>query len=487
MQINKPKSPLKIEPVPADDLEYGGIFPAQPAPAPEVEGEENLSVEDLFKLERQKLLEARIKLLRQKTREVEASVAATALIETETLVRAGEQEENAGRPVDAIPTPAAEPRTVAKAKKARRKGLGTLLSALLFVGVPVLLSTVYFCFVASNQYASTAQFAVRSNSPATLNSTGGLSSLLNGGGGVSLASLGDMFIVQDYIQSPQILQDLKPSLDLRKIYGKPTADWLARLNPKISDEELLNYWHSMVNVQIDNTTGLGELTVRAFSAGEAKTIADQVLLLSENLVNKLSERSKADTTRLAENEVDEAYDRVLQSLDALQSFAESSQQVDPHALAKSDSDIQARLDTDFVNYKTQLDFLRKNLPEDAPSIQQLQTRITAVATQLVQQKAQATSSADGSESAAAILSKFDKLSLQREFAEKAYLSSLASLESARLEARAKTRYLEPFVRPHLADYPEYPERLKDIFLTALVALLSWVLGGLVVSAAREHL
>jgi capsular polysaccharide transport system permease protein len=94
---------------------------------------------------------------------------------------------------------------------------------------------------------------------------------------------------------------------------------------------------------------------------------------------------------------------------------------------------------------------------------------------------------EGGDSAAQLLKEFAKLQLETEFATKAYLSSLASLESARIEAVRKNLYLETFVRPHVPEVAKYPTSLLNVVLVFVVSLLVWAIGGLFVSAIREHI
>ena len=95
-----------------------------------------------------------------------------------------------------------------------------------------------------------------------------------------------MMVVQDYVGSRQILDDLSPALNLREIYSTLQADWFARLKPlpafrrfltgkvfseglmaPVSEENLLDYWRKMASVKFDMTTGIATLQVKAFSAG----------------------------------------------------------------------------------------------------------------------------------------------------------------------------------------------------------------------------
>ena len=90
-------------------------------------------------------------------------------------------------------------------------------------------------------------------------------------------------------------------------------------------------------------------------------------------------------------------------------------------------------------------------------------------------------------SAAQILSEFAKVKLETEFAAKAYISALASLEAARLHVQKQALFLEAFDKPHLPDSAEYPRRFANTLLVFVVSLLVWGIGGLLVAAAREHI
>jgi capsular polysaccharide transport system permease protein len=363
-----------------------------------------------------------------------------------------------------------------------------LISALLVIGLPTLAAGIYYALVASDQYAASGHFVVRHRNENT--AAMGTLSLL-GFGAAPSSSLPDMMVVNDYIGSMQMIKDLAPRIDLRALYDTPQGDWLARLKPAlgedaISDETLLTYWQKMAMVHYDTTTGLSKFEVRAFSADDAKMIADQVFALSESLVNRLTKRAQDDALSLAREEVDTYRERAIAALDALQAFQERAKQVDPEAFAQARAQIQAGVEQELTQLQTQLDVLRKNLPEDAPGITQVKDRLASMEKQLVTERVRSTVSETG-ESAAQILNEFAKLRLESEFATQAYMSSLASLESARVEAIRQNLYLETFVSPHLPQIPEYPKAVLNVLLVFVVAFLAWAIGGLLVSAARDHL
>jgi len=361
-------------------------------------------------------------------------------------------------------------------KKARKRRRHLILSALFFIGGPTALAIAYFGFIASDQYVARANFAIRSPSSPTGT---GLSLL---GGAVGNAS--DISIVQKYVASRQLLEDIKPYLNLRKIYSNPKADWWARLNPDVPEERMLDYWQSMVVVNFDIASGLAELDVHAFTPKDSKEIADRVLLLSEDLVNRLSERARADALALSKKEVEKAYAHLNEILDMLQYLPKSGQGFDPEGLQRARQERQASLTKDIEEYHTRIDELSKTTSPNSPSVTHLNDQVKLLESQLTEEKATLPSA---QESTAKMLQTYDKLSLERGFAEQAYTSALSALEAAQVEAMRQDRYLEAFVRPQLPEYPELPRRIRAIVLVVLGATLVWAIGSLLVAATKEHL
>jgi len=369
-----------------------------------------------------------------------------------------------------------------------RKALNGLF-ALLMIGLPTLIGIIYFGFFAADQYVSEARFAIRSQQPMATDPSAAtpLSGLL----GVPTAGLTDAQIVVDYLQSDQLLKDISDDVDLRALYSVDKADWWTRLGPDVTNEKLLDYWRWVSTVEIDPLTGIVVLTVRGFTPQDAKAVSEAALSESEKLVNRLSERSQADAVKSATEEVDSAYKRVIKALNDIQKFQETERQINPAGLAQARSDIQSKLEGTLAEFEAQLASLQKTMSQSAPTVVWLKNQIAATKAQIDAEKSKATETTSGAAgkdviAATKLLSQFDKLNLEREFAEKAYLASLSTLESARMEANRQSRYLEAFVRPQLPQEPRYPNRPAMMLLVAACSIGIWLLVILIGATIWEH-
>lgn len=379
-------------------------------------------------------------------------------------------------------------------------------SFLLIVALPTFLAMVYYGFMASDQYESSADFVIKTQNGG--DATPGLAGILGavgmgGGHGDSLA-LGDAAMVESYVDSDQILRDLSESIDLRAMYCFKEIDWVSRLKTtpdifqklsgrktrrttmrEIPDEDLLEYWRKKVTVTPGRAPGTSTLKVLAFTPEDAKEIADHVISLGERLVNHVSERAMKDAVVFAQKEVDLAHGRAMKAFDDLQEFQTRAKQVDPQGFAKARSEIQGRLEGQLSTMQAQMEALRQNLPDEAPGIQQMRTHISAIQEQLLVEKNRSTKGGDG-KSAAEVINEFGKRQLETEFASKDYLSALTALESARINANRQSRYLEPFHLPNLPDKPALPRRWYSIISVLAVCLLLWGVWSLFIAGVKEH-
>jgi capsular polysaccharide transport system permease protein len=167
------------------------------------------------------------------------------------------------------------------------------------VVVPVVLGIIFFGLIATDMFVSEASMTVRTSK--------GLSSDVSSGSMLSLTPTNtDSYVVYEYIRSPDILRQLDAEIGIRAHYSNRKADIFTRLSETATDEELLKYYQSVVGVSLDSLTGIIKLKVRAYDPTFAHRLAQKIIKYSEDLVNKMSERSVRDTLLLAQSELERA-------------------------------------------------------------------------------------------------------------------------------------------------------------------------------------
>ena len=363
----------------------------------------------------------------------------------------------------------------------RWQRLRTWLPFAVFVLVPTAAATGYMFAFAADQYVSEARFVVRSETGTPPG--GALSSLLQGIG-VSRAQ-DDTFAVQDYILSRDGLQELNQSIDVRKVYDRPEADVLSRFPGPFfgtTFEHLYKYYLNRVDINYDTTTGVTELTVRAYRPDDAASIARALLVGGEHLVNRMNERQRLNTMQDAKREVTEAEARVEKVAADLADYRNHAALLDPNK--QSVAMLQAIYDmqTHITASRTQLGELQKSSPQ-SPMVGALKQRISVLQSQIDDARTHVTGVGD---SMVPAITQFDALTLQREFADRELSSAMSFFDTARLNAERQDLYLEEIVKPNMADYPLFPKRLVDIAIVFATCFGVFTIAKLLIAGAREH-
>ena len=346
--------------------------------------------------------------------------------------------------------------------------------------LPTLIASGYYFTIAASQYVSEARFVVRGPSGMQ---PGMISSLLQGAG-VSRAQ-DDTFSVQDYILSRDALTELVHDDKVRDVFARPEADFLSRF-PMIpgwdSFEHLYKYYLDHVDVQYDSTTGVSELTVKTFRADDAQRIASALLAAGERLINRMNDRQRDNSLRLARKEVVEMEGRVQAVAAQIANFRNRETILDPSKQSVPMLAGIADLQTKLTSAKIQIAELTRSSP-NSPLIASAQRRVSVLQAQIDEQRGRI---AGTDSSLVPKIAEFDKLSLDREFAEKALASATASLETARIDAERQQLYLDPIVQPNQADYPAYPKRLASITIVFATCFGIYTVLKLLLAGAREH-
>jgi capsular polysaccharide transport system permease protein len=235
-------------------------------------------------------------------------------------------------------------------------------------------------------------------------------------------------------------------------------------------------------VEVDSLSSISTIKVSAFSAEDAHRINEKLIQMSEKLVNELNERGRQDMIRFATAEVDVAEKKVKASALAVSQYRNLKSVFDPEKQSPLQLQLISKLQDELIATKIQLTQVL-TLTSDNPQISSLQQRVQSLQEAIDIESAKV---AGGSRSLSGKAVEFERLALERDFAEKQLAGALTSLELAKNEAQRKQLYLGRIVQPSLPDYAVEPRRLRSVFATFILGLIAWGILAILLAGVREH-
>ena len=368
--------------------------------------------------------------------------------------------------------------TSAPSRKPRRHSW-IALSFLAWIVAPALAAAWYLHAVAADQFTSTVAFSVRKEevvSPVEL--FGGIADMTTSGGS-------DSDILHAFIASQEMVARLERRLSLSERFARPERDPVFAYDPSGTIEDLLEYWRRMVRVTYDRSTELIEVRVLAFTPEDARTIATAIYDESARLIEDLSAIAQDDTIAFAADELDRAVERLKRAREALTAFRSRTQIVDPNADLQGQMGLLSNLEQQLAEALIQADLLRTSTRAGDPRIIQAELRIEVIEARIADERRNL-GHAGGGDDYATKLSEYERLSVDREFAEQAYTAALATYDKALAEARRKSRYLVAHIKPTLAEASEFPRKDVLLGLVAFFLTISWAIAILVYYSIRDR-
>lgn len=379
-----------------------------------------------------------------------------------------------------------QPAPVPPRARPKARHWGVLLSFALLVLAPFALSVWYLYARAADQYHSQVAFSIRSEEGSSAVAAGILGALTQIGSG----SASDTDILFEYIRSQRIVEAIDeesdPGLDLRAMFRKAPNDPVFTLGEDDSIEALVAEWNRKVEVGYDSTGGIIHVRANAFTPEDAQAIAEAILAHSSALVNRLSDQAREDAVRYARDELAEAEARLKAARRALADFRRANRIVDPGAEAGGQMGLLNALEAELAQALVDRDVMLSYAEPTDQRVVQVGRRVDAIRERIDAERA-SLGLAEGSSGALPdVLSAYEALQVDLEFANTAYTRSLAALTGANAEARRQSRYLAPHIEPTEASTALYPRRLLLAGLVGLFLLLGWGIAMLIYYNARDN-
>lgn len=353
---------------------------------------------------------------------------------------------------------------------------------ILTVILPTTIAIFYYGLYATDIFISESRFVLRSPQKQAQSSFVG--ALLQGTGFTRAQD--EAYSVHDYIKSRDALNTLNENLSLKEAYSKPTVDIINRfagIDGDDSFEAFHKFYQKHVVTEYDTSSSITVLKTSAFTAKDAYLMNVELLDMSEKLVNQLNDRGRRDLVSYAEKEVAEAELKAKNATLAVSKFRSNETVVDPEKQSAQQLLAVGKLQEELITTNNQLAQLKSLAPEN-PQIAVLKVRIEYIQKAIEAETAKV--AGNGKSSLTNKAANYERLNLEREFADKNLAFALTALTNAKNEAQRQQLYLERLVQPSLPDIAVEPKRIRSVIAIFILGMITFGILSLFVSAVREH-
>ncbi len=342
-------------------------------------------------------------------------------------------------------------------------------------------SFYYLYWIARDQFMSTVAFTVRSEE--FRNPLDALGSL----GNISSNSSIDTDVLYDFISSQKIVERVNKELDLDKVFSPPGFDPVFAYTPHQPIEALVEFWKRMVKISYESSTGLVRVEAYAFTPHDAYDIARLIVKESDVLVNELSQIALDDRTRYSRHALEIAEERLRKVRSDLNALRVQSRIIDPQIDLQSRMGVLTALQGKLADAIVREGVLRFSKNAGDPRLEQILWEIKSLRARIAQERDNILIPAGkGERGLVEVMGHSERLMLETELAQKNYVSAFAAYQTALAEGQRRSRYLATHIPPTLPESSVFPNRPILWGGVTGFALLFWIIGFLIVSAARDR-
>lgn len=359
---------------------------------------------------------------------------------------------------------------------------------------PFLLFAFYQLIWAAPRYESRAQLIIQQPDGMT---TMDPSMAILSGLGVSSSSTADTEIAKAYIHSEDMLNYLQTHSNIKQHYYEG-GDIFSRLSASASVEDLLKYYQEHTTIEIDEDSGVIKILVQGFTPEFAKQLTQTIVNRAEWYINSIGHQLADAQLKFIKTEHTKVEQRLRDAQSKILAFQQKNNLLDPEAEGAALQQITYGLESEIATKSAQLKGLRSTMTEKAPQVVMLEAELSALKIQLELERERlsqqqgtgkntAPSNFENSSNTAVsqVLAQFSDLKIELELAIKGYTASEVSLDKARIEAYRQLKYLIVVEAPTLPQDNQYPKTLYNILLFAVLQLMLFGIGKIILATVKE--
>lgn len=362
----------------------------------------------------------------------------------------------------------------------RRHRWANIVMLLTLVIVPFILVSAYILWVAQPRYVSESIVVVKQISESSASNVSGLGVLL----GANNTSVEDARYLKAYIESPDMLNRLANSLDVRAALEGDGQDPVFQLSSEASKEQFLKKYQSYLEVTLNEQDHLLTVRTEGFTPDFTHRLNQTILAEGEKFINEISQKVAREQLLFSEKQLQEATQKLSKAKESLIAYQNDNQMLDPLSNAESLNAIISGFNAQIAELRAQERALLSYLNPDTPQVVSIRSQIVALQQQIESEQTKLTSRTGTKLNRQAV--QFESLKSEVEFATDLYRLALTASEKGRLEAAQKLKNLVVISSPQMPQQASYPRTAYVLLSALLLLLMLYGVAHLTLSVIRDH-
>jgi capsular polysaccharide transport system permease protein len=370
-----------------------------------------------------------------------------------------------------------------------RGGGGAGRSFVALVVLPTLIYLFYAAFWQSPYYVAETRLTVRNSQTLAKLSTENVQSSTSQQKGKlanSESLTQNSYIVLNYIKSLSLIGGLGGEKYLEQRYGTHDIDYFSRININERIEDGLKYWLNHLFASVDIMSGILTMKVTAYRPQDAVAISNDVVRLSEALINDITLRNRKDRLARDEREVAYAADKLAQARAALTQFRQQNLLIDPSSRAKEIGDVIGKLTLDKIKIENSLSTLTGVIDPYSPTLRVHRAKLSAIDKQIEHLRKSLTNPNDELAVTSQIAA-YERLSHDEQFALMLYTTAQNAYQQARKALESQQLYLAVIVPPIPPQRSSGPRVLGGAVLVFASLGIVWSIIALLIASINDHI
>lgn len=341
------------------------------------------------------------------------------------------------------------------------------------------LSVFYILFIQSKLYLSNASVIIRD-----INAKPAVGFDLSVLGAGTSSQMQDSKVLEAYLNSYDVLEQLDDSFHLNDYYHSDAVDPLHRLYAYSTREDFLQTYRNHLSVLYDEISGILTIAFYHTDAHVSQSIVQFLITHAEQQLNFYNHLRAQRQLGFIKEQVQKNRLSLDTAIARLEQYQNSHQLIDPMSEIATKNTIIATLEADLVQKRAELELMLQYMNAQSYDVKKLAAQIKTMQSALERNKAKLSGSQK--DKLNKTFFEYEKLKSQVEFEKEVYAQSLGQLELATVEASQLAKALVVLIQPTLPDGIASPEYFRSLFTLLILFLLSYGIIVLVLGIIKDH-